>query len=145
MRRGKAPGCTGGSCDDIGTVRITVAPTDDRTPPLGMGYRMRVISGPPPAGLNVPTDDVRASEGTWLFLSWGDGAEDDQEPFSFTLSIEPVDLAGHVGEARLVMVSDPGSGGCAVAGGPGEALWPAVVLAWLVGTRRRRRRRGLAP
>ena len=66
-------------------------------------------------------------------------------PFSFTLRVVAVDLAGNESAAQTVLVQDPGvqddAGGCRVAGDPGPAT-PAIVfvLAALIAAAHQRRR-----
>jgi hypothetical protein len=136
QKRGQgAAGCgDGDQCDAIGTLFVTVAATDDRTPPQSIRYRLQLVSGTPPRTLHVPDHDVRPLGSYGIPLAWNDSATDSQEAFSFTLSLAPVDLAGNVGESRTLTIADPGTGGCAVGGGGLGALWPAVLLALLLRT-----------
>ncbi|HET6280191.1 MAG TPA: hypothetical protein VFH73_04470 [Polyangia bacterium] len=136
VRRGSGDeGCFSGasSCDGIGTMSITVAARDDRAAAESIGFRLRVISGTPPGGFAAPERDVRPLDSSFgITMTFSDPAGGGHEPFDFTLAITPVDLAGNLGETRTVTVSDPGSGGCAIAGPGIGALWPTMLLALVV-------------
>jgi len=116
-RRGTAPrGLSGSSIDDLGALQIELfPPDDDRTPPDLMGYRIEATDDDAPEGL-VPRYDVRAADGV-IFLSWVDGANDNQEPLDFCLRISAVDLGGNVGQGETLRILHPGSGGCSSSGG----------------------------
>jgi len=133
-------GCSGtSSCAGIGTMSITVAARDDRAPAKSIGFRLRVVSGTPPRGFSPPERDVRPlGSSSEIPIPFSDPADGGHEPFDFTLAVTPVDTAGNLGETRTVTVSDPGSGGCAIAGQGIGALWPTVLLALVVRRSRRR-------
>jgi len=137
--RGRADDCgAASSCDDLGRVELVVTPgADDRTPSEALGYRLMLIEGRLPRGASLPAEPVRLSEGR-LRIVWIDGASDDQESLSFTLSLTPIDLAGLEGPPTTVRVRDPGSG-CAV-GGAEVPLWLVLALALPRALRRDRRR-----
>ncbi len=140
VQRGQAPqpagcGTTATSCDDVGFIHIVIAPTaDDRTPPDQMGYRLELVDGAMPAGLQLPATAVRPF-GDRIDLSWGDGPSDAQEAFSFRLRITAVDLAGNEGAgglpaaATVVEIADPGSrGGCSATRGASADLAFVVLI-----------------
>lgn len=138
-------GCFGGgssSCDDLGEVGLIITPpTDDRTLPGDLGYRVRFLGG------NLPGDlDLASVEGAWrsnpggegnaVYFPWNDGAEDLQEPIGFVLEVAAVDKAGNEGPALRVEVAHGGNlGGCSVGGVPVPfaALMTLVTIA-IVGT-----------
>lgn len=139
VRRGVGPrGGMATSCDDLGFVTITVArPDDDPDLDDAVGYHLALVDGVLPEGLTLSDD---AWLGPDLSLIWIDGATDDQEALSFTLSLTPSDAAGNLGEPLLVDVADPGSVGsvgCDALGGRGSAAWVLGAAALL---RRRRAR-----
>lgn len=126
-RESEQMSCGGGtvsSCGDLGTVLLTVRSTDDQTSPAEMGYRVRLTAGRLPAGLVLPTGDVRALSDL-LPLHWGDS---EGEAVAFTLAIWAVDLGGNLSPEVAVNVGDAGRGGCAFA----PALrGSAPLAAWL--------------
>lgn len=149
VQRGTSPqhGCTGtlsSSCDGSGSIAITPTVADERALPAEIGFRMRLLSGSLPQGLNLPGGDVRARSGG-LYFHWDDGYEADHEEFSFTLEIIAVDTAGNPSPPVQVVISDGGSGGCSIgrssgsrATGPG--LLPCLILGAAAMLYRRRRR-----
>jgi hypothetical protein len=144
ITRGQAGhGCsgTGTSCDDIGSINVVVAATDDATPAEKIGFRLSVVDGSPPHGLQLPAGAIRGyDDGIWL--RWVDGMSDEQEPFLFMLQVVAIDLAGNESAPVAVVVSDSGSGGCRIAG-RAPPLAPGTVAGLLgalfVIARRRRR------
>jgi len=122
---------TGDTCLDNGQLIIVVAATDDQTPAAESGFRLAVAGGRPPDGLHLPAHDVRALDGQ-IILPWADSATNGPEPFSFALSVSPVDGAGNVGPSFTISVASEGDGGCAVGGGgrPGTWLLLALLLFW---------------
>jgi hypothetical protein len=146
VQRGQGPqggGCSGESvtsCDDIGSVSLQLGTvSDDRTGSSEMGFRLEVVDGALPSGLELPSGDVRAYPDGALTFHWTDGASDDQEAFDFTLSISAVDRGGNGGPPREVRVQDDGSSeGCAVKGSGVDLSWLLVALAlFLAGQGRR--------
>ncbi len=134
-------GGSGSSCDDIGSIGVSVPATDDATPAAQIGFRLSVVGGTPPGG--IPTQAVRASNGE-LWLHWADGNSGDQEAFAFTLQVVAIDLAGNESAPQTLLIADGGSGGCRVAGRappltPGTFAGLLVALAALA----RRRPRGV--
>ena len=122
---------------------MQVSASDDQTAVENLGYQIEVATGRLPDGLVLPTGAVRTLGGN-LFLGWIDGASDDQEPLSFSLTIRAVDLAGNVGPPVTVTVADPGSGsGCVVAARPLPSTWPTTTLAILFAAYLWRRRRAV--
>lgn len=149
--RGKGPqGCGASSCDDLGTITLTITPpADDRTAPTELAYRVRLVEGHVPGHLL----DHGELEGVWLsnyeshgvqlYFNWVDGAEDVQEPLGFTLEVAPVDKAGNEGPATTVVVVHGGEmRGCSIGGVPVPfaALMMLVTIA-IVGTARLARTR----
>jgi hypothetical protein len=136
--RGKGPqseslcSSSASSCDDLGQIELQMAATDDQTPATSMGFRIELSGGALPSGLTLPDYSVRGSR---LLLVWIDGASDDQEAFSFVLAISAVDLAGNVGPATTIQVSDPGSdSGCSIgARSPLRTPWPTTIATLLIG------------
>jgi hypothetical protein len=138
IRRGTAGtrGCDGkvmtSSCDDSGSVGIELPATDDQTAPSDLGFRVALKSGTLPAGLAFQNGDFRGLPTGGLAFHWTDGASNDQESFSFVLSIAPIDAAGNVGQAVDVPVSDGGGGGCAVGRARPRLLMPLLLFGmWL--------------
>jgi hypothetical protein len=111
---------------------------DDMTPADRIGYRVNLVSGPPPGpttGLSVPSLGTPAGS---LQLFW-DGGDD----FDFTIQLIAIDAAGNESEPRTVRITD-GNEGCNVghrAASNGLAL--AVLALALASARARplRRRR----
>jgi hypothetical protein len=131
IRRGMVRGT---DCDSTGSLTISVPVSDDQTALPEMGFRITLESGTPPAGLFLRNGDFKGAIPGVLGFGWADGASNDQESFSFVLSIAPIDAAGNVGQAVDVVVADGGSGGCAMgrAGQP-RLLVPLLLLGmWLL-------------
>jgi hypothetical protein len=148
VKRGQSPrsGCGDSdatSCDDLGTIQIEVAASDDTTPAARMGYEVTLARGTLPDGLVLPAVPIeRVAPGHLMFV-WLDGATDSQEPVDFTLRIVAVDGAGNESAPQLVSVDDAGSGGCRLAnrGGSGDrAILGALALLALARRRRPERR-----
>jgi hypothetical protein len=147
--QGDGCGAASTSCDDIGRVLFHfTTPTDDRTGAALLGYRIVLVSGELPEGLQLPLMPVRRfQEGDPIFLHWVDGATDDQEPVDFVVAVSTVDLAGNESAPVEVHVLDAGSGGgCRIGALRGAhvrapALWLAAFAAVALATRRRHRRR----
>lgn len=152
VRRGKGPernGCEQSmtSCDDIGSVALHFAPSEDADSEFGaVGYRIRVVEGTLPEDLQLPSEPLLASrdgdEGdATIWLRFVDGAHDEQESIAFAIRITPVDADGNEGpESDPILIRDEGSDGCGVARG-GSAHSPSAVLlvvALALGLRRRR-------
>jgi hypothetical protein len=120
--------CGGGR--GIRWVNIPLTARDDRTPAVALGYRLTSDANQP---FFSPTGGtVRATDGVISIPISHD------QPLSFKLTIETVDLAGNVSAAgATAQVSDPGSseggGGCRVASrGGGRRSNGTVILAALV-------------
>ncbi len=132
IRRGKGPrGGASTSCDDIGSIAITpTPPSDNRTAPNELGYRIRLVGGEAPSGVRVPDEAwrVQSNNSPALYLHWIDGATDDQEAIDFTITLTAIDRAGNEGpESAPIRIHHPGSGsGCRVARGSDLSL--ALVL-----------------
>jgi MYXO-CTERM domain-containing protein len=152
VQRGRAPkseGCgsmAASSCDDLGIVTLTpTAPADDRTDASALGYRVRLVAGALPDGSSLWPKAVVPGVGGGLALVWIDGADDEQEPVDFTVTVAAVDRAGNEGPASApVRVTDGGSSGGCRTRGAGDAasagLVAMVVLAAGALARRRRQR-----
>ena len=102
------------SCDDIGLIRVEILRArDDRTPLEKMGYRVVVVRGDTPDGLERYSSE-RAAERGWrdgrdFFLHWIDGAREEQEPFEFWVTVTAIDLAGTESPpSELIRVQDSG-------------------------------------
>ena len=125
------------SCDDLGFIDITLAdPEGDLADDVG--YYLELVDGELGEEMSLPSDPWT---GQVLTLSWIDGATDDQDVLSFTLSITPVDRAGNLGEPIELFIEDDGvpdddtAFGCSsVPGAPVGGLW---VLVGLLAARRR--------
>jgi hypothetical protein len=146
IRRGKGPetnysSCSqsASSCDDLGSISLQVSAQDDQTAVDKMGYQVALATGQLPSGMTLPTGAVRTLGGM-LFFGWIDGAKDDQESISFSLTISAVDLAGNIGPATTVEIHDGGSGGCTIGPSPLSA-WPCTTLLILLLSRWLRARR----
>jgi hypothetical protein len=152
VTRGKGPernGCEQSmtSCDDIGSVALHFAPSEDADSEFGaVGYRIRVVGGTLPEGLELRSEPLLAfqdgDEGdAAIGLPFVDGAHDDQESIAFTIRITPVDADGNEGpESDPILIRDEGGDGCGVArGGSGHGPSTALlVVALALGLRRRR-------
>ena len=129
------------TCDDIGTISVPAAATDDTTPPERIGYRLSLLTGTLPAGLTLPADAIEPNAATTtLYIHWDDGATDEQEAIDFTLTVIAIDAAGNESAPQTLRVSDHPGFGCAIArphpSRHGLACLMLVVL--LLATRRRR-------
>jgi hypothetical protein len=121
IARGHAPkqdGCAASamSCDDVGTISFPAAATDDMTPRERIGYRLSLSGGTLPAGLTLPTDAIEPGAQLQIFISWDDGATDNQEPIDFALSIVAIDAAGNESAPQTLRVSDDQGCSCTAAG-----------------------------
>lgn len=132
----------GTSCSDLGTVDLKVEPLA-----ADVGYRFKVVGGQAPAnilsGLESGAWQPPEPSGVFTF-TWGDGAEEEQEAFSFDLEITPVDRSGATGPATVVTIAHGGveaTGLCAFTGAsrhvpaPAGALVFGALMVW--GWRRR--------
>lgn len=127
------------SCDDLGTVTLRIQAQDDQTPREELGFKIDLVDGVAPAGLDLPSGPVRLF-GENVYLHWGDGASDDQESFAFTLEIRALDLSGNVGPASTVRVEDAGTGGgCHVLARRPLSAWPVATILMLLAIRAARR------
>jgi hypothetical protein len=115
-------------CSDLGVIRITVPVSDDQTPADQCGFRLALVSGTLPPGLQLPDHDISALNGE-IFLHFPDrGGE---APLSFSLSVAPIDLAANAGTSVVLPVST-GQGGCSIAPGrPGVWLLVALLAFWV--------------
>ena len=151
IARGHAPrqdGCAASamSCDDVGTISFPAAATDDMTPRERIGYRLSLSGGTLPAGLTLPTDAIEPGAQLEIFISWDDGATDNQEPIDFALSIVAVDAAGNESAPQTLRVSnDPGCS-CTAAGPRPlrNGLMHLIVATLLLKARRRQKFRSRA-
>lgn len=148
IRRGEGPegGCsrTSTSCDDIGSITLVpTPPSDNRTAPNELGYRIRLVGGTLPEGLSLPSEAWRAEGSNFpaLSLRWIDGSTDDQEAIDFTITLTAIDRAGNQGpESDPIRIHHTGSRlGCRVARG-GDVSF-ALVLGAMLCLRRSMRRR----
>jgi hypothetical protein len=145
ITRGKGPkrtstcGMSVSSCDDLGSIAITVSATDDQTASDQLGYRVELASGRLPGDLALPTAPILAMGG-YLYFHWLDGATDEQEEVSLSLAISAVDRAGNAGPSATVEIHSPGSGGCSLVGGRLGSSWATPVVLVLVAARLLRRR-----
>lgn len=127
VRRGKGPethGCrqSSTSCDDIGGISLSpTPPSDDRTAPSELGYRIRYVDGRVPNGLRIPSRALKLVPGDppGIGMAWTDGATDEHEAFDFTVTLAAIDKAGNEGpESAPVRIHHSGSSsGCRVARG----------------------------
>lgn len=128
------------SCDDVGSVQVTVAATDDQTPPARLGYRVRSAGGTLPAEFSMPAQPVEALAGV-LFFFWIDGGTDDQEAVDFSLEITAVDGAGNESAPQTVRVQHGGSGGgCGLTARRAGRSLPLPFAVALIALAARRRR-----
>jgi hypothetical protein len=145
LQRGSASeGCSHNTCEGVGVLAIGGAATDDVTPAEGIGYRFSVVAGAlPPSFLILLDQPSRAtvSDGK-IWLDWGDGATDDQEPIDFTLEVIAIDRAGNESAPQTVRVADDSGAACAIAGGgprrPPFAWFVGLALTGVLVARRRR-------
>jgi uncharacterized protein (TIGR03382 family) len=136
------------SCDDIGWIELALASSDDVSAPERIGYVLTLAEGGAlPEGLVLSTDGmepVRADASGVLRLSWLDGAEDDQEAFSFEVDIAALDEAGNLSDPVRLAIEDDGTGdargsspgGCDTAPGGGSGALVGLALAALARRRR---------
>jgi hypothetical protein len=116
--RTESGGCgeSDSSCDGFANIQVLLnAPaTDDQTAAANMGYRVEVVDGTPPRGVSIPTEAVRAMNGTELFFGWFDGDTEAQEVIAFSITLTPVDERGNIGPTSdPIRIYDPGSSdGC---------------------------------
>jgi hypothetical protein len=87
------------SCGSFGSLTIDVSATDDTAPAEKIGYRLRMIGGDAPRGLNLPMQDVRPF-GSQLQLYF----DVDDYDFEFQLEISAVDLNGNVGAPTVLRI-----------------------------------------
>jgi hypothetical protein len=94
-------GCSQSTCGDLPpSVGLRITATDDRTPRDLLGYRIRVVRGQPPIGIQLPGSAVRA---------FGDDirlTHDDDDSIDFDLEIHAVDLNGNLGPSTVVTIRD---------------------------------------
>jgi hypothetical protein len=135
ITRGPASGaCGASSCDGAGRIVLQVSATDDQTAPASLGYRIELSSGRLPSGLVLPDAAVHPATVDGLLFVWDDGTGDDKTALAFVLSVRAVDLAGNESPSTAVTVSDPGSGGCSIAGHkPWDSAVALVAAVFLIG------------
>jgi len=122
----------GGSCDDLGHIKLRVSAIDDRTPGERLGYSIEIVDGSPPAGFRPFSEPIRAYAGA-MHIYWIDGGAYDS--FDFTLGVTAIDLGGNRSAPTQVRIQETGCGcGTAGAGGPG-----GLVALLLLGLRAQRR------
>jgi hypothetical protein len=140
IQRGKAPdtdfaSCSQSatSCDDLGSVDLQIAASDDQAPTDSLGYQLVLTSGQLPSGMTLPTGTVRAMAGH-IYLHWTDDATEDQEAVAFSLTLRAVDLAGNAGPSTTMDIRDAGSGdaGCGVGLRRPLSAWPVTTIAILL-------------
>lgn len=135
-RKDPENGCsyTANSCGDLAAIVIHVEPgLDDRTPEAELGYVFELVDGKLPDDRFLPEMPVRPSYGPLVFHY-----DDHGQRIDFTVAVRAMDLGGNLSEPVIVEVSDPGSGGCSAGAQSGSATMILVILAVLVGLRRRR-------
>jgi hypothetical protein len=116
-----------GSCPATTLVSIDVVATDDTTPTIELGYRLRIARGETPLQGFGDTSGDRLGGVLLIFFS---GADDDLD---FDLGISAVDKSGNVGPETVVPIYDEAPG-CSTGGAS------SLILAFaLLGLRRRRR------
>lgn len=98
LRRGeKTTGCmTVNTCDGLGSLAISAAPTDDVTPATDIGYRFSLVAGALPPSFYILLDEPSravVSDGQ-IWFDWSDGT-DDHQPIDFTLRVVAIDRAGN--------------------------------------------------
>jgi hypothetical protein len=122
-----------GDCSDAGSVRIAVPVSDDQTPPQECGFRLSLASGSLPAGLRLPTSDIRALDGE-IILHWFE--EDGTTPVDFALTVSPIDAAANEGE-KVTLPFSSRDGGCSIVPGARPETWLLLLLlAFWCGLRR---------
>jgi hypothetical protein len=134
------------SCDGFANIQVLLnAPaTDDQTVAANVGYRVEVVDGTPPGGASIPTETVRALNGTQLLFGWFDGDTEAQEVIAFSITLTPVDETGNTGPTSdPVRIYDPGSSeGCATPRrAPSLDAALLLMLAGALGRAFKRRRR----
>jgi len=130
-RKSGCSGHMGTSCDGTGSVSLHFKPaTDPDSDAQSVGYRIRLVSGSLPQGLHIPDGPVH-SDGD-IALIFDDGAEDDQEPIDFSVTITPTDANGNEGPTSpVIRVTNAGrdASGCSVRKGrTGTVLVPLTIL-----------------
>ena len=84
------------TCDGLGSLAISAAPTDDVTPATDIGYRFSLVAGALPPSFYILLDEPSravVSDGQ-IWFDWSDGT-DDHQPIDFTLRVVAIDRAGN--------------------------------------------------
>lgn len=142
IHRGRGPqseGCgtqSATSCDDIGTVMLTLESFD-----LAKGLLLETRGDTPFSSRDIPMEQPVTVDDGALVLVWVDGDADEQEPISFEIRAIAVDEYGRQSDpSAWVTVDDPGrdggTAGCQTAVGP---AMPALLLVFVMFGHRRRR------
>jgi hypothetical protein len=139
-------GCSGNSCDGIGTAGIAVVATDDMSPARAIGFRVSIVAGTSLRDLIPQTDEpARPFNPNEILLVWNDGSPDDQGSLDFTVQVVALDAAGNESAPQTLRIQQAKEGGCRVAGassGPLDPLAMAGMALLCLTAARRRRRRG---
>jgi hypothetical protein len=143
--RGKAAGCdraASTSCDDIARIELTPEASDDRTPATGLGYQIRLLVGPLPAGLALPMTAIRPQADGALVLAWSEHPDGDPPLLAFVLEVRAVDAGGNASEPISVPVRDGEDEllSCGVGRTARHSALPTLGLIALAALGRRRRR-----
>lgn len=107
------------SCDSEGLIRIEPRLPGSPHDPARFSYQFALLSGTLPDGLRLPAlpvapvgcsdaEDPRR-EFPCINLSWEDGFRNDQDPFSFMVSIRAVDGQGRMGPTTTFALAQDGT------------------------------------
>lgn len=87
------------SCDGTGSIALRLSAKGEGE----VGYMLAATRGRLPAGLDIDPRPLRARAG-FMIVSWPDGVES-PDPFSFTLTVTPIDEFGNLGPSAAIDIS----------------------------------------
>jgi hypothetical protein len=149
IREGRAPersGCgtvSSTSCDDIGSIRVSIGEvSDDLTPVEAIGYRLIIEGDTGDTGIPVgDSQTLLAYPDGEVFVRFIDDDVYNEGEWDFTVRVVAVDQAGNESEPTPPIRLTQSAGGCSATGAAPLAstiLPGALALLWL----RRRRHAG---
>lgn len=127
VRRAENPESGGADCSNLGSFRVRVDASDDRTSKADLGFDVSLVDGTLP--FTFPSQYFQSfEEPSEDFSTW---FSDDGGEFAGTVSVRVVDRAGNVSEPVTVHVTseEPGCG-CSMVGSKrfGAAGWLGAFL-----------------